>query len=101
MSCPDAASSSAVPSVEAAWKQGLLVVIDEIGKMELLSADFRRLLDDLAASRARLLGSIMYKTNRDVDRFKRLPFVRVLEVRPETRAQVIEQVLGWLGVANS
>jgi len=87
----------AIPSIEAARKQGLLVVIDEIGKMELLSEDFRRLLDDLAGSRARVLGSIMYKPNNHADRFKQLPFVRLLEVRQDTRAQALQQVLAWLG----
>lgn len=96
-----AMSRVGIPAVEAAWQQGLLVVIDEIGKMELRSGDFRRLLDDLAASKARLLGTIMRNPNREADRYKALPFVRVLEVRPDTRVEVLDQVLEWLGGSPS
>ncbi len=94
-----------VPAIESAVASGRLVVIDEIGKMELLSAAFQRAIIELMRRHRPLFGTIMQAPHPFADELKAQPDVLLFELteanRDEVRALVEAQVraaLGWRGV---
>jgi nucleoside-triphosphatase len=70
-----------------------LVVVDEIGKMELLSPAFVATLRELFTGPYHVLGSIMEKPHPVADEIKRLPGVKVLEVTAANRDALVEEIL--------
>ena len=62
-----------VPALYEAAQQCRLVIIDEIGKMELFSAEFREAVSYIISSGKRVLGTIMFGNNPWVDAIKRHP----------------------------
>ena len=73
-----------------------VVVIDEIGKMELFSPDFREAVLEAVNSGKRVLGTIMLASHPWADEVKRRPDVATISVTKMNRGQVLEQVLEWL-----
>lgn len=73
-----------------------LVVIDEIGKMELFSANFREAVVQIIDSGKRVLGTIMLSANPWADAIKLKPQVKLITVTRATCHQVLEELLHWL-----
>ena len=84
------------PALRKAAEQCELVVIDEIGKMELFSASFREAVSEMIDSGKRILGTIMLKPHPWADAIKRKPQVSVIEVTRTNYQQVLEELLRWL-----
>ncbi len=85
-----------VPALRRAVEQDELAVVDEIGKMELLSPDFREAVKELIDSAKPVLGTIMYEPNPFADAVKRDPQVNLLTVNRNNREQVLEELRHWL-----
>jgi nucleoside-triphosphatase len=83
----------AIPAMLDAVEHNKLVVIDEIGPMELLSPEFRRVLLDILGSSASVLGSIVWRSTPFTDQIKSRPDVTLLEVTPENREELFEVIL--------
>jgi nucleoside-triphosphatase len=81
---------------EAPEEQDLLV-IDEIGKMELLSPRFREAVREALEGGRRVLGTIMLAPHPWADEIKRHPRVWLLPVSRENRPWVLDEVRRWLG----
>ena len=73
-----------------------LIVIDEIGKMELLSPQFREVVRRAIDGDKRVLGTIMLNPNPFCDAVKANPKVRVLTVTRDSREQALAEILEWL-----
>jgi nucleoside-triphosphatase len=73
-----------------------LVVVDEIGKMELFSDRFRETVQSIISSGKKLLGTIMLSTNPYADAIKRQPQVNVITVTRTNHEQVLEALRNWL-----
>lgn len=73
-----------------------LVVIDEIGKMELFSEAFKQAVLAVLNSPKPLLGTIMFSPHPWADRIKAHPQVRVLFLDRSNRPQVFAEVSRWL-----
>ncbi|HEX78001.1 MAG TPA: NTPase [Dehalococcoidia bacterium] len=86
-----------VTALREAIRSSELVVVDEIGKMELFSSAFREAVLEALEGGKRLLGTIMSKPHPWADRLKRRPEVEVVMVTRENRGRVLESVTGWLG----
>ena len=86
-----------VPALQKAAGQDELVVIDEIGKMELFSARFREAVLTIINSDKRVLGTIMLNPNPWADSLKRLSQVRLITVRRDNSHQVLQELRRWLG----
>lgn len=86
----------AVPAMRQAMRECDVVVVDEIGKMELLSPAFRDVLLEVLNSGKRLLATIMLQPHPFADQIKRDPRVQVLVLTKATRQQVFDQVTEWL-----
>ncbi len=85
-----------VPALRRATQQCDLVVIDEIGKMELFSANFREVVFQIIDSGKRILGTIMLKPNPWADAIKRQPQVNLITVTRDNSPQVLEELLHWI-----
>lgn len=90
-----------VAALEKAARECDLIVIDEIGKMELFSNKFRETLFQLFESRKRILGTIMLAPNRWADAIKRHPQVNLITVTRQNYPRVLEELLAWLGSSDS
>ena len=86
----------AVPALRSALKGADLAVVDEVGKMELLSPAFRTAVQDLLDSPVPLLGTVMLAPHPWADRLKADPRVEVLLLTPEGREAVRARLAQWL-----
>jgi nucleoside-triphosphatase len=90
-----------VPALQKAAQQRDLVIIDEIGKMELFSANFRRSVSQMINSGKRILGTIMLSPNLWADTIKRHPQVNLVTVTRPNYQDVLEELLQWLKATES
>jgi nucleoside-triphosphatase len=82
-------------AIRKAIEEKRLVVVDEIGKMELFSTAFQETVAQ-ALEKGRVLGTIMLAPHPVADRIKALPQVRVLLLtRPSFQAR-LQEVRAWL-----
>ncbi len=82
-----------VEAIRRAVAAGHLVVVDEIGKMELFSQAFRAAVLEAIASAAPVLGTIMLRPHPWADALKARPEVQVVTVTRENRDALVEVVL--------
>jgi nucleoside-triphosphatase len=86
-----------VSALRQAAEQCDLVVIDEIGKMELFSADFREAVGQITSSGQKVLGTIMLNPNPLADAIKHQPQVKLLTVTRDNHEPVLAELKEWLG----
>lgn len=86
----------AIPAMEEATKNCDIVVIDEIGKMELYSSGFKDALTKALDSGKRVLGTVMLASNSVADNIKKRPDVGTIQVSRTNRDQVHKDLLSWL-----
>ena len=85
-----------VSSLQRATRQCDLVVIDEIGKMELFSANFREAVLQAIDSGKRVLGTIMLSPNPWADAIKVKSQVSLITVTRANHPQILSELLHWL-----
>lgn len=90
-----------VTALQQAAAAGQIVIVDEIGKMELLSPRFRQALMELILGPAVILGTIIAKPHPEGDAFKRLAPVTIWEVNYRTRDTLAAKILEWLKKATT
>lgn len=90
-----------VPALLKAAQQCDLVVIDEIGKMELFSANFREAILQIINSGKRVLGTIMLNANPWADAIKLKPQVNLVIVTKANYPQALKGLLHWLQSTES
>ncbi len=91
-----ALDSIAVDCIRNAVLDKDIVVIDEIGPMEMLSEKFRQAVLDALESNVVVFGSIVKRRTPFTDTIKSLPNVSIIEVRKGNLDTTAEQVLGLL-----
>jgi len=89
-----------VSALLKAAQQCDLVVVDEIGKMELFSANFREAILQIIDSGKRVLGTIMLNANPWADAIKLKPQVNLVVVTRVNYPQVLDELLHWLEATN-
>ena len=92
----DSLNKVGVLALYQAVQQCELVVIDEIGKMELFSAGFREAVLQIIGSGKKVLGTIMLSPNPWADIIKQKPQVNLITVTRENHEKVLSELLGWL-----
>jgi len=90
-----------VSALHQALKESDLVIIDEIGKMELLSPQFKEAVTQALDSGNRVLGTIMLNPHPFADEIKRHPEVEVLLMTRDNRTEVMKKVLDWIAFYQS
>jgi nucleoside-triphosphatase len=78
-----------VSAVRSAMQRGHVLVADEIGRMQLHSREFRRLLFDAVRGGHPVLGTIMLGRNPYADRIKAHRNVELLTLTEESRNEVL------------
>lgn len=73
-----------------------IVVIDEIGKIELFSEAFRETVVEALDSRKKLLGTIMFAHHPWADKIKKDFRVLVRNVTTENRHYIYKELITWL-----
>jgi nucleoside-triphosphatase THEP1 len=86
----------AVPAIERAVTEADYVIIDEIGKMELLCSAFPAAVRKAIDSPRPVLGTVMQRGNRWVERLKDHPMVSVVVVTTQNRERLLVQVIKLL-----
>ncbi|MFC1926492.1 NTPase [Chloroflexota bacterium] len=86
----------AIPALLNATRNQDILVIDEIGKMELLSASFGGAVLEALESGKKVLGTIMLGSHPWADRFKERPDVEIIPVTRSNHVEVIDKIMDWL-----
>ena len=73
-----------------------IVVVDEIGKMEIFSEKFRATLTDALDSPQKVMATIMQRPNAFADRIKKRPDVRLLCLERNNFDGIFKEILHWL-----
>ncbi len=87
-----ALETMAVAALRTAALARQLVVIDEIGPMEIRSAIFREAVNEALDSGAPILGTITARSFPFTDAIKKRPDITMIEVRPNNRDQLITEL---------
>jgi len=81
-----------VDSIHKALEENEVVVIDEIGKMELFSQKFKDVVISVLNSQKKVLATIMLAPNPFADKIKRRQDVKLFYLTPENRRRVREEI---------
>ncbi len=84
-----------VAAVRQAIRDSSLIVIDEIGKMELFSTAFKEAVLDAIASGKKMLGTIMLAPHPFADSIKKRPEVELFELTRANRQASLDRLLEW------
>jgi nucleoside-triphosphatase len=85
-----------VSAIRRAITENDLIVIDEIGKMELCSPHFEEAVLQAIDSGKKVLGTIMLSPHPFADKIKHLPSVRVIEISRHNYEQVLTEITSWI-----
>ena len=85
-------------SLEEALHSGKLIVVDEIGKMELCSEKFRAILYQALEAPQKMLATIMEARNEFADRIKTRKDVRVIPLSRDNFDRVYAELREWFKI---
>ena len=86
-----------VAALRRAMEEGRILVVDEIGKMELFCGPFKEALLHAVNGPYPVLATAMTRPHPWVDSLKAMPGVTLWEVTAANRGGMAEQVMRWLG----
>jgi nucleoside-triphosphatase len=92
----DALDRIGVSALRRAMQEFNLIVVDEIGKMELLSPQFKEAVTQVIDSGKKVLGTIMLNPHPLANEIKRRPEVETLLVTRDNRTEAMSKILNWL-----
>lgn len=87
-----------IPALQRALIKDKVVVIDEIGKMEIFSDKFRQIVQEILESQQKVLGTIMLKPDPWADIIKQKPQVKLLFVTHNNHDQILGEIRQWLAL---
>jgi len=91
-----AMDTTGVPAIRDAVRSSDVVVIDEIGRMELFSSLFRSAVTEALDSGRKVIGTIMLAPDAWADGVKRRPDVEIVPVTRSNHEEVVRGLVGWL-----
>jgi nucleoside-triphosphatase len=89
-----------VRSVEEAIHSSELIVVDEIGKMELLSPGFADVVARAIESGKQFLATVMKGPHPFADMIKKMGDTRLIEVTYENRCRLVREIASLLAANN-
>jgi len=81
-----------VAALRSAMDHGHVLVVDEIGRMQLQSSAFRHTIYDAIRSNHPILGTVMRGSNPYVERIKKHRNVQIVELTPDNRFEVLSML---------
>ncbi len=72
------------------------MIIDEIGRMELFSEQFKKSILEITESGLRVLGTILYKPDPWADVIKQNPRVRLFTLTRQNHTKAFQEIQSWL-----
>lgn len=87
-----------VPAIREAVDAGRLIVIDELGRMELFSEKFQQAVLEALDSEVPLLGAIQERPHPFLDAIRKRPDVELIRMTPENRDDLVKKLEDRLGV---
>jgi len=87
-----------VREIEEGLKEDCLIVVDELGKMELFSQKFKRTILASLDSKNKILGTIMLKENPFCDEIKRRKDTKIFYLTRENREEIKKEIINLLKV---
>ena len=85
-----------ISELQIAAEECDVIVIDEIGKMELYSPRFGETVWQIIKSGKKILGTIMLNSHPWVDEIKSYPNVNIITVTRDNNERILEEIKGWL-----
>ncbi len=82
--------------MEIALSENKLLIIDEIGKMELYSMRFKELILRVFQTKIPFLGTILYKPHPFCDRLKDSHGIKLLTLRMSEHDKTYGKIIKWL-----
>lgn len=92
----DCVEEVGVPAIKQGIKAGKVIVIDEIGKMEILSRRFKLAVLDALDSNSPVIGTMLFKRHPFCEKIKARKDVEVFEVTEENRGELATTILARL-----
>ena len=93
----DAIDRVGVAALRRAVREARVVIVDEVGKMELFCGPFKDVILQAVGGPSVVVATVMLKPNPWVDGLKQMPSVTVWEVTPKNRDELPAQVMAWIG----
>jgi nucleoside-triphosphatase len=87
-----------VSALRRAMQKGQIVIVDEIGRMELFCEPFKEAVLQAVSGSQTVVATAMVRPNPWVDRLKAMQVVQVWEVTAKNRDEMATMVTGWLGL---
>lgn len=81
-----------IQEIEEAICSDKIIIIDEIGKMELLSPKFLEVVQKALDSKNKVLATVLYTEHPQLDKLKKRKDVELVTVTPENRGTLLEQI---------
>jgi nucleoside-triphosphatase len=85
-----------VKEIEEGLKEDCLIVVDELGKMELFSKKFQEIILKALDSKNKILGTIMLKPNPFCDEIKRRLDTKIFYLTRENFQEVKKEIINIL-----
>ncbi|MBZ4662274.1 MAG: hypothetical protein JG779_1428 [Thermotoga sp.] len=85
-----------VRSLERAFQEKDLIIIDEIGKMELLSRKFREVVEKIFDSEKDVVATIKKSSDPFVEKIKNRNDVVIFELNEKNRNSLLNEILSVL-----
>jgi nucleoside-triphosphatase len=85
-----------IVALQNAVRQCDIIVVDEIGKMELLSTSFKRIISEMLVSEKRVLGTVMLDSHPWVDAIKRRPEIDLVPLTGANYQHIAAELRDWL-----
>lgn len=83
-------------ALQRAAEEADIIVIDEIGKMELLSKKFKTTVLEIIEIGKKSLGTIMLKSDPWADMIKKKPQVQIITLNRNNRQEVRDKIMVWI-----
>jgi nucleoside-triphosphatase len=93
----DAIDTVGVPALLDALDRGQVIVVDEIGPMEILSSRFRDAILRILGSDVAVVGAIVLRPQPFADRVKAHPRVTIRHITRDNRDSLPKQIVSELG----
>ncbi len=90
-----------VKALEKAIKEKKIVLIDEIGKMELFSEKFKKAVLKALNSENKVLGTIMLKRNPFCDKIKERKDTKIFYLKKENFKKIKKEIENFLKIKQS